>query len=242
MFDQKEFRSGKELQLNFISNLKEMFQKVHPDLINNITFRIGGKDKQIYLNSSDDFIISTVQFFIENKLRLYIKFMQRKLPLFGIVECLEIRLNDLNKLNNSDELFNFRDLYKIINFELEHFFEYFISNKLIYRKYELTNLALNQIGDKYKIPFEVQKIIEDMINIPDNYKYRIFYELVEKCKIIIDKNKYHINDLCCHYRFDHKIKKNIEDYMYINRSFNEKMELRNEIMNIYTNEKLNINH
>lgn len=240
MYDETDFGSGKELELNFISNLEKTFQKVHPDFINNIIFRSGSKDKQIYLNSSDDFIISIVQLFIENKLRLYIKFMQRKLPLFGLVECLEIRLNDLNKLYNSDELFNFRDLHKIINFELEHFFEYFISNKVIYRNYERTNLALNQIGAKYKIPFEVQKIIEDMINIPDNYKYRIFNELIEKCKIIINKNNYNINDLCYHYKLDHKIKKNIEDYMFINRSFNEKMKLRNEIMNIYMNEKLNL--
>lgn len=242
MFDRKEFRSGKELQLNFISNLKEMFQKVHPDLINNITFRIGAKDKQIYLNSTDDFLLNNVQLFIENYLKLYVNFMERKLPLFGNFECLEIRLKDLNELSNCDELFNYKYLYQIINFELEHFFKSFISNKLSYRKYQYTNLVLNQFGDQYKIPFEVQKIIEDMINIPDNYKYMVFYELVEKCKIITDKNNININDLCCHYNLDLKIKKNIEDYIFVNRSFNEKMELRNEIMNIYTNEKLNINH
>ena len=132
--------------------------------------------------------------------------MERKLPLFGIIECLEIRFNDLNKSCNWDELFNSKYLYKIINFELEHFFKCFITNKLTYRKYQYTNKVLNHFGDQYKLPYEVQKIIEDMINIPDNYKYRIFYELVEKCKIIIDKNN-HINDLCCHYNFDHKIKK-----------------------------------
>ena len=72
-----------------------------------------------------------------------------------------------------------------------------------------------------------------------NLTYKIFYEMIEKCKNIIDKNHYHINDLCYHYKLDYKIKKNIEDYMYINRTFSEKMKLRNEIMNIYTNEKLN---
>ena len=174
------FRSDKELQVNFISNLQKTLEKVHPDYINNITFRIGAKDKQIYLNSSDNFLLNNVQLFIENNLKLYINFMERKLPLFGIIECLEIRFNDLNKSCNWDELFNSKYLYKIINFELEHFFKCFITNKLSYRKYQYTNKVLNHFGDQYKLPYEVQKIIEDMINIPDNYKYRIFYELVEK--------------------------------------------------------------
>ena len=77
MFNQKEFVSGRELELNFICNLENIFQKVHPDFINNIIFRPGSKNNQIYLNSSDDFLLNNVQLFIENYLKLYINFIER---------------------------------------------------------------------------------------------------------------------------------------------------------------------
>ena len=158
---------------DFISYFSSIIGNLKPNFFNNLQISYGTKkNNMIYITSSSDLDITIIQYFITP----YVTGITRKLPLFGLVECLEFIFNEFN-------LGSINNLYKHADNVMNSVFGYFlVSNNLKCKIYEKEYEYFDTICEKINIPEELQSLILDFSGVPNFYEYKIFYDINEKCK------------------------------------------------------------